>query len=199
MEYTTLGRTGLQVSRISLGCMSYGEPSRGNQPWSLPEDESRPVLPAGHRRRHQLLRHRERVLAGQQRGDHRPRARQVRPARGPRHRHEGAWRDAPGSEWQWSIAQVDPDRDRQQPAQARHRLRRPLPDPPLGLRRRRSRRRSRRCTTSSVRGRRATSVRRRCTPGSSARRSTSPTCTAGPDSSACRTTTTCCTAKRSAR
>jgi 1-deoxyxylulose-5-phosphate synthase len=44
MEYTTLGRTGLQVSRISLGCMSYGEPSRGNQPWSLPEDESIPFF-----------------------------------------------------------------------------------------------------------------------------------------------------------
>jgi len=44
MEYTTLGRTGLQVSRISLGCMSYGEPGRGNQPWSLPEDESVPFF-----------------------------------------------------------------------------------------------------------------------------------------------------------
>jgi aryl-alcohol dehydrogenase-like predicted oxidoreductase len=44
MEYTTLGRTGLQVSRISLGCMSYGEPGRGNQPWSLPEDESIPFF-----------------------------------------------------------------------------------------------------------------------------------------------------------
>ena len=44
MEYTTLGRTGLKVSRISLGCMSYGEPARGNQPWSLPEDESIPFF-----------------------------------------------------------------------------------------------------------------------------------------------------------
>jgi aryl-alcohol dehydrogenase-like predicted oxidoreductase len=44
MEYTTLGRTGLQVSRIALGCMSYGEPGRGNQPWSLPEEESVPFF-----------------------------------------------------------------------------------------------------------------------------------------------------------
>jgi aryl-alcohol dehydrogenase-like predicted oxidoreductase len=44
MEYTRLGHTGLQVSRISLGCMSYGEPSRGNQPWSLPEEESVPFF-----------------------------------------------------------------------------------------------------------------------------------------------------------
>ncbi len=41
MQYTRLGATGLQVSRICLGCMSYGEPARGGQPWSLPEDESR--------------------------------------------------------------------------------------------------------------------------------------------------------------
>ena len=44
MDYTRLGQTGLQVSRISLGCMSYGEPGRGNQPWSLPEDESIPFF-----------------------------------------------------------------------------------------------------------------------------------------------------------
>ena len=44
MDYTTLGNTGLQVSRICLGCMSYGEPSRGNQPWSLDEETSRPFF-----------------------------------------------------------------------------------------------------------------------------------------------------------
>jgi 1-deoxyxylulose-5-phosphate synthase len=44
MEYTRLGRTGLEVSRICLGCMSYGDPARGNHSWSLPEDESRPFL-----------------------------------------------------------------------------------------------------------------------------------------------------------
>ena len=31
MDYTTLGRTGLQISRIALGCMTYGEPTRGNR------------------------------------------------------------------------------------------------------------------------------------------------------------------------
>jgi 1-deoxyxylulose-5-phosphate synthase len=42
MRFTKLGSTGLDVSVICLGCMSYGEPTRGNQPWSLPEDEARP-------------------------------------------------------------------------------------------------------------------------------------------------------------
>ena len=44
MQYTKLGRTGLDVSRICLGCMSYGEPRRGNHPWTLGEAESRPFI-----------------------------------------------------------------------------------------------------------------------------------------------------------
>jgi len=44
MEFTKLGRTGLDVSRICLGCMSYGEPERGAHPWSLPEAPSREFL-----------------------------------------------------------------------------------------------------------------------------------------------------------
>jgi len=44
MEYINLGKTGLKVSRICLGCMTYGEPLRGAHPWSLPEDISRPFF-----------------------------------------------------------------------------------------------------------------------------------------------------------
>jgi aryl-alcohol dehydrogenase-like predicted oxidoreductase len=44
MEYTKLGRTGLDVSRICLGCMSYGGSNRGNHAWSLGEEESRPFI-----------------------------------------------------------------------------------------------------------------------------------------------------------
>src|SRR5271169_6337426 len=44
MEYTKLGRTGLDVSRICLGCMSYGGGNRGNHAWSLDEEESRPFI-----------------------------------------------------------------------------------------------------------------------------------------------------------
>ena len=40
MQYTRLGTTGLEVSRICLGCMSYGEPSQGTHPWSLDEQAS---------------------------------------------------------------------------------------------------------------------------------------------------------------
>ena len=44
MDTTRLGRTGLQISRLCLGCMSYGVPERGAHPWSLPEDQSRPFI-----------------------------------------------------------------------------------------------------------------------------------------------------------
>jgi aryl-alcohol dehydrogenase-like predicted oxidoreductase len=44
MEYTRLGRTGLKVSRICLGCMSYGIPGRGLHAWTLEEDQSRPFI-----------------------------------------------------------------------------------------------------------------------------------------------------------
>ncbi|ODV10358.1 MAG: alcohol dehydrogenase [Rubrivivax sp. SCN 70-15] len=44
MQTTRLGRTGLEVSRLCLGCMSYGVPERGNHPWTLGEAESRPFL-----------------------------------------------------------------------------------------------------------------------------------------------------------
>ncbi|TAK68857.1 MAG: aldo/keto reductase [Actinomycetota bacterium] len=40
MEYTRLGGTGLEVSRLCLGCMSYGEPDRGIQKWTLDEAAS---------------------------------------------------------------------------------------------------------------------------------------------------------------
>ena len=44
MHYTRLGPTGLTVSRICLGCMTYGEPGRGAHPWTLDEAASRPLI-----------------------------------------------------------------------------------------------------------------------------------------------------------
>jgi len=44
MEYTRLGRTGLTVSRLCLGCMTYGAPDRGAHPWTLDEGASRPLI-----------------------------------------------------------------------------------------------------------------------------------------------------------
>lgn len=41
MERTRIGASGLEVSRVTLGCMSFGEPDVGNHGWTLPEEESR--------------------------------------------------------------------------------------------------------------------------------------------------------------
>ncbi len=44
MEYVKLGSTGLDISRVALGCMSYGDPGRGTHPWTLDEGASRPFI-----------------------------------------------------------------------------------------------------------------------------------------------------------
>ena len=44
MDTIRLGASGLEISRIVLGCMSYGDPDRGNHAWSLGEEESRPFF-----------------------------------------------------------------------------------------------------------------------------------------------------------
>jgi aryl-alcohol dehydrogenase-like predicted oxidoreductase len=44
MQYTKMGRTGLDVSRLCLGCMSYGGGNRGFHQWALGEEESRPFI-----------------------------------------------------------------------------------------------------------------------------------------------------------
>lgn len=44
MKTTQLGTTDLTVSRLCLGCMTFGEPARGRHAWTLPEESSRPLI-----------------------------------------------------------------------------------------------------------------------------------------------------------
>lgn len=44
MDYVKFGKTGLDVSRLCIGCMSYGIPGRGPHPWTLDEEKSRPLI-----------------------------------------------------------------------------------------------------------------------------------------------------------
>ncbi|GGQ88784.1 hypothetical protein GCM10010250_69590 [Streptomyces althioticus] len=50
MRYIKLGTTGLEVSALTLGCMSFGEPGRGGEPWSLDADSSRDIINVRRRR-----------------------------------------------------------------------------------------------------------------------------------------------------
>ena len=197
VEYTRLGGTGLQVSRICLGMMSYGVPTWRD--WVLDLDAARPLVRSavdagiiffdtadmysdgaseevtGALLREFFARRDDYVLAtkvfipmGAGPND-----------RGLSRKHVLASIDA-------SLRRLGTDHvDLYQI----HRW-----DPT-----RRSRRRWRRCTTSCAPARPATSARRACTRGSSRRPSTSPSGTGGPASSRCRTTTTCSTARRSGR
>ncbi|MET0137331.1 MAG: aldo/keto reductase, partial [Sphingobium sp.] len=44
MEYRSLGRSGLRVSRLCLGCMTYGVAQAGPHEWTLDEEASRPFF-----------------------------------------------------------------------------------------------------------------------------------------------------------
>ena len=44
MDYVNLGQSGLKVSRLCMGCMSFGEGARGMHPWTLDEKKSRPLI-----------------------------------------------------------------------------------------------------------------------------------------------------------
>lgn len=46
MQYANLGKTGLKVSRLCLGCMTFGTPGRGMHEWTMPEEDSRPIIRA---------------------------------------------------------------------------------------------------------------------------------------------------------
>jgi len=44
MDFVKLGNTGMDVSRLCVGCMSFGVPERGNHSWVLDEEQSRPII-----------------------------------------------------------------------------------------------------------------------------------------------------------
>jgi len=44
VNYRNLGRTGLKVSPLCLGCMTFGVPERGDHPWTIGEEASRPLI-----------------------------------------------------------------------------------------------------------------------------------------------------------
>ena len=47
MKYTKLGNSDLNVSRICMGCMGFGDPGRGQHSWTIDEEASRAVIRRG--------------------------------------------------------------------------------------------------------------------------------------------------------
>src|SRR2546423_4529907 len=198
MEYVKLGRTGLDVSRICLGCMSYGAADSGNHAWSLGEEESRPFIKRALEgginffdtaNRYSLgsseamrggairdfARRDEVVIASKVYGRMRP---------GPN--GGGLSRKAIMSEIDASLRRLGMDYvDLYQIHRWDHET--PIEETLEALH-------------DVVKAGKARYIGpRRCMPGSSARRSQWPSATAGPGLSACRTSSTCSTARRSAR
>ena len=69
MEYVNLGRTGLRVSRVCLGMMSFGK--HESREWTLDEPRCGADRPPRGRGRHYVLRHRRRLQRRPERGHHR--------------------------------------------------------------------------------------------------------------------------------
>ena len=47
MKYTKLGNSDLNVSRICMGCMGFGDPSRGQHSWTIDEEHTREIIKRG--------------------------------------------------------------------------------------------------------------------------------------------------------
>lgn len=47
MKYTKLGNSDLQVSRICMGCMGFGDAKRGQHSWTLDEEHSKEIIKRG--------------------------------------------------------------------------------------------------------------------------------------------------------
>ena len=132
MEYVNLGSTGLRVSRVCLGMMSYGQ--HESRPWALDEAAAEPIVRRAVEGGDHLLRHRGRLQRRSERGRHRPRccSGSSACARSTCVATKVHGRTMPGENGARSLAQAHPRLDRRVAAAARARLRRPLPDPPLG-------------------------------------------------------------------
>lgn len=47
MKYTTLGNSGIKVSRICMGGMSFGDPTNGQHTWTLNQDQTTEIIKMG--------------------------------------------------------------------------------------------------------------------------------------------------------
>ena len=133
MQYVNLGETGLRVSRVCLGMMSFGR--HESREWALDEAAAEPIVRRAVEGGIIFFDTADVYNGGQSEvvtGRAAPQA--LRDTRGVRRRDEGAGEDDARGERPRPLAKARPRLDRRFASAARARLRRPLPDPPLGRR-----------------------------------------------------------------
>ncbi len=129
MDYVKFGNTGLDVSRLCLGCMTYGISDRGAHAWTLDEDKSRPLIKQAIELGINFF---DTANVYSDGTSEEIVGRALKDFTQPRRcgaGDQGLQPDAAGTERGRPVAQGDHDRGRSQPAPARHRLYRSLPDP----------------------------------------------------------------------
>ena len=133
MEYATLGGSGLVVSRLVLGMMSYGNTSQ--RAWHLDLDGARPIVRAAVEAGVTVFDTADMYdLGASEEVTGRAAARAVRLARGVRRGDQGLLPDVGPPRRRRTLPQARAGRRRRLAAPARHRPHRPLPDPPVGPR-----------------------------------------------------------------
>ena len=128
MDYTKLGGTGLEVSRICLGCMTFGVPDRGAHTWTLDDEKSRPIIKRALELGVNFFDTANVYSDGTSEEIVGRALKALREARRGRDRDEGLGPDAPRPERAGPVAGRHHDGDRQQFKAARRRPRRPLSD-----------------------------------------------------------------------
>ena len=110
MDYVRLGNTGLQVSRICLGCMSYGKATGGilHWQWTLSEEDSRPHIKAALEAGINFFDTANVYSSGQSEEVLGRAIRDFAKARRARDRHESLGARAPGTERPRPLAKVHP-------------------------------------------------------------------------------------------
>ena len=115
MEYTKLGNTGMDVSRICLGCMGFGDAERWIHKWVLDEENSRPIIQKALElginffdtaNVYSIGKSEE--IVGRALKDFANRDEVVIATKAAR-------QNARGTKWRRALAQGDPERDRQEP------------------------------------------------------------------------------------
>ena len=89
MEYTRLGSSGLKISRVAMGTMSFGEGDSGREGWPIPYEDAVPFFRQALDLGHHLLGHRERLQLRHLGGGRRPGAQGAHPPRRHRRGDEG--------------------------------------------------------------------------------------------------------------